>query len=171
MGNIIGNYHAKHPCCIYAGYGNITYDYDALVLGAKLRMKLFGNTNQHTSEKYLWWIKWEIMSTNRAFTQDTVNIAKKIEQSKAWNRVGMYIDYNFKPVKMPTNFWHDDEIKQLLQFVIAQMYANEVNVRMNIDWSKWDVLGTVFTRSQARYKVDHMIRSCYGTNIAYERII
>ena len=23
LGNIIGNYHAHHPCCIYAGYGNI----------------------------------------------------------------------------------------------------------------------------------------------------
>ena len=114
LGNIIGNYHAHHPCCIYAGYGNITYDYDALVLGAKLRMKLFGNTNQHEIEKWLHSIKFEIMSTNRAFTQDTLNIAKKIEQSRAWNRIGMHIDYNFKPLKIPRKFWHDDEIKELL---------------------------------------------------------
>ena len=43
LGNIIGNYHAHHPCCIYAGYGNIDQDYDFLVLGAKLQMKLFGS--------------------------------------------------------------------------------------------------------------------------------
>ena len=111
----------------------INNDYDALVVGAKLQMKLFGNTNQHTSEKHLWWIKWEIMSTNRAFTQDTVNIDKKIEQSRAWNRIGMYIDYNFKPVKI--KFWGNDATKKLLRYVIANMTDNVDHGLRYINWS------------------------------------
>ena len=105
------------------------------------------------------------MSTNLAFTQDSVNTGKKIEQSKAWNRVGMYIDYNFKKVNMPQWFWHDDEVKKLLQFCIAQKFAHEVNGKKTIDWSLWENFsGCVITGRQARYKVDNMIRSCYGIN-------
>ena len=165
MGDIIGDYHAKHPCCIYAGHGNMDKDYDSVVSGAKLQMKLFGNTNQHKSEKYLWWIKWIIISNNRAFTRDSVNIGKKIEQSIAWNRVGMYIDYNFKAEKMPTKFWYDDEIEKLLQFCIAEMFANEVNGKKNIDWSLWENFsGSDFTRTDAQKKISKMIINNYGTN-------
>ena len=165
MADIIGNYHARHPCTIYAGVGNIDTDYDALVLGAKLQMKLFGTDDQHEIEKWLHSIKFEIMSTNRAFTQDTVNVAKKIEQSRAWNRIGMHIDYNFKPLKITTNFWLVDEIKELLQFCIAQMFANEVNGKKNIKWSLWENFsGSDFTRTDAQKKIVAMLTSCYGRN-------
>ena len=68
-------HHAHHPCCIYAGFGNINNDYDALVLGAKLQMKLFGTVNQHLNEKWLLAIKWRITSNNRAFAQDPLHVA------------------------------------------------------------------------------------------------
>ena len=45
LADIIGDCHAHHLCCIYAGWGNIDKDYDSLVVGAKLQMKLFGNDN------------------------------------------------------------------------------------------------------------------------------
>ena len=161
--DIIGNYHAHHPCCIYAGYGNINNDYLSLGFGAKLQMKLFGSTNQHEIEKWLHSIKWEIMSTNRAYTQDTENIATKIEQSKAWNLVGIYIDNKFKPVKIA--LWDYDSTKKLLRYIIAKMIANEVEGKKYIDWSGWeDYCDSSFTELQAQEKMNNMLTQFYGRN-------
>ena len=95
--NIIGNYYAHHPCCIYAGNGNIDNDYDAIVIGAKLQMKLFGYDNSKT-KKIIEWIhglKLVIMSKNRLFTRDAMHVALKKEQKEAWKLFRIYIDVYF----------------------------------------------------------------------------